>query len=82
MSSFYFRIFAEGINWGRIAALLCFAYRIVKKVMKEKISQIGQFVKLIIHHVVRFIRERIVNWIVEKGGWVSVELSGEINWKL
>nr|AYC76540.1 Bcl-2 antagonist/killer protein [Perna viridis] len=63
------KIFAEGINWGRIAALLCFAYRIVKKVMKEKISQIGQFVKLIIHHVVRFIRERIVNWIVEKGGW-------------
>lgn len=63
------KIFAEGINWGRIAALLCFAYRIVKKVMFEKASQIGQFVKLIIHHVVRFIREKIVSWIVQRGGW-------------
>lgn len=66
-----YRIFAEGINWGRVAALLCFAYRIVIEVSKEKASQFGQFVKLIVHHVVRFIREKIVDWIVQRGGWVS-----------
>ncbi|XP_063404985.1 bcl-2 homologous antagonist/killer-like [Mytilus trossulus] len=63
------KIFAEGINWGRVAALLCFAYRIVIEVSKEKASQFGQFVKLIVHYVVRFIREKIVDWIVQRGGW-------------
>lgn len=63
------KIFAEGINWGRVAALLCFAYRIVMEVLKEKRGQFAQFVKLIVHHVVRFIRETIVHWIAERGGW-------------
>lgn len=63
------KIFAEGINWGRVAALLCFAYRIVIEVLKQRTGQFAQFVKLIVHHVVRFIRERIVHWIVEQGGW-------------
>ena len=67
----FYRIFAEGINWGRVAALLCFAYRIVMEVLKEKRGQFAEFVKLIVHHVVRFIREKIVHWIAERGGWVS-----------
>jgi hypothetical protein len=41
------------------------------EVLKEKRGQFAEFVKLIVHHVVRFIREKIVHWIAERGGWVS-----------
>ena len=67
----FYRIFAEGINWGRVAALLCFAYRIVMEVLKEKGRPFADLVKRIVQYVVRFIKEKIVHWIAERGGWVS-----------
>uniref|UniRef100_A0AAU7NIH3 Bcl-2 homologous antagonist/killer n=1 Tax=Paracentrotus lividus TaxID=7656 RepID=A0AAU7NIH3_PARLI len=62
------RLFVKGINWGRIAALLMFGYRIAKDVM----INVGEFVTKIIKSLVRFIiQERIATWIAQQGGWIS-----------
>ncbi|OWF49771.1 Bcl-2 homologous antagonist/killer [Mizuhopecten yessoensis] len=67
------KLFSEGINWGRVSALLCFAYRIAMKVLriKERASRFADFLRLIINHVVRFIKEMIASWIAHEGGWVA-----------
>ena len=66
-----FRLFAEEINWGRVAALMCLAYRITMTVVKEKAKKFAQFLRVIVSHVVRFIKEKIAGWIASQGGWVS-----------
>lgn len=68
---FCFRLFADEINWGRVAALMCLAYRITMTVVKEKAKKFAQFMKVIVSHVVRFIKEKIAGWIASQGGWVS-----------
>ncbi|KAK3097916.1 hypothetical protein FSP39_014424 [Pinctada imbricata] len=72
--TFYLQIIHEGINWGRVAALMCLAYRIVMKVLKvrDRARQLTDFIRLIISHVVRFIHEIIAGWIASQGGWISV----------
>ncbi|XP_060076355.1 bcl-2 homologous antagonist/killer-like [Ylistrum balloti] len=67
------KLFSEGINWGRVSALLCFAYRIAMRVLRirERASRFADFLKLIINHVVRFIKEMIASWIAQEGGWVA-----------
>lgn len=71
MLIFCFRLFADEINWGRVAALMCLAYRITMTVVKEKAKKFAQFMKVIVSHVVRFIKEKIAGWIASQGGWVS-----------
>lgn len=68
---FCFRLFADEINWGRVSALMCLAYRITMTVVKEKAKKFAQFLKVIVNHVVRFIKEKIAGWIASQGGWVS-----------
>ncbi|CAH1251252.1 BAK1 [Branchiostoma lanceolatum] len=64
------RLFRDGINWGRIAALLCFGYRMAVDVLERGIPD---FVRQIIKYVVQFIiSERIARWIAEHGGWRGV----------
>ncbi|KAJ8314785.1 hypothetical protein KUTeg_006935 [Tegillarca granosa] len=68
------KLFDGGINWGRVSALLCFAYRIAMTVLKvkERAKKFADFLRLIINYVVRFIKETIASWIARQGGWVSV----------
>lgn len=67
------RLFRSGINWGRIVALLCFAYEIAVTVIRRGFS--GSFLRRIIRFVVDFIfNERIARWIAQHGGWVSYTL--------
>lgn len=62
------RLFTQGINWGRIAALLMFGYRIGLEVQRS----FGQFINKIIQNLVKFIiTERISSWIASQGGWYS-----------
>ena len=66
------RLFNNGINWGRIVALLCFGYEIAMTVIRRGVEGVGTFVRKIVQYVVRFIlRERIARWIADNGGWVS-----------
>ena len=67
------RLFNDGINWGRIIALLCFGYEIAFSVIKTGSTAIGQFLKKIISFVVKFIvKEKIGKWIANQGGWVCI----------
>lgn len=43
---------------------MCLAYRIIMIVVKEKVKKFVQFMKVIVSYVVRFIKEKIVGWIV------------------
>ncbi|KAJ8031385.1 Bcl-2-likeous antagonist/killer [Holothuria leucospilota] len=62
------RLFTQGINWGRIAALLMFGYRIGMEVQRS----FGQFINKIIQNLVKFIiSEKITTWIASQGGWYS-----------
>lgn len=63
------KLFADEINWGRVAALMCLAYRITMTVVKERAKKFAQFLKIIVSHVVRFIKEKIAGWIAQQGGW-------------
>nr|XP_032837096.1 apoptosis regulator BAX isoform X1 [Petromyzon marinus] len=61
------QIFADGtFNWGRVVALFYFAYRLV---MKAYSRQLLDIVKTIISWAVDFIREHVIQWIREQGGW-------------
>ncbi|XP_077866051.1 bcl-2 homologous antagonist/killer-like, partial [Saccoglossus kowalevskii] len=62
-------IFFDGINWGRIVALLMFGYRIAMDVIQKGFR--GFFSK-IIEFVVKFIiGEKIAQWIARQGGWAA-----------
>ncbi|XP_033101807.1 bcl-2 homologous antagonist/killer-like [Anneissia japonica] len=62
------RLFCEGINWGRIVALLMFGYRIAIDVARNA----SHFIKNIIQTLVKFIiSEKIAKWIADQGGWIS-----------
>ncbi|XP_078450433.1 apoptosis regulator BAX isoform X3 [Lampetra fluviatilis] len=64
------QIFADGtFNWGRVVALFYFAYRLV---MKAYSRQLLDIVKTIISWAVDFIRENVIQWIREQGGWEGV----------
>jgi len=63
-----FRLLSGEINWGRIVALLCFGYRLSLALAHDIYHNI---VPNIAQLVVRFmIRERMLNWIYDHGGWV------------
>lgn len=60
-------IFQDGcVNWGRIVTLFYFGYKLAIQVLTQV-----PLIKMIIEWVVKFIKEKLVNWIVEQGGWVS-----------
>ena len=48
-----------------------FAYFIIMRFAKEKAKILPQFLKDIVSHVVRFIKEKLAGWIARQGGWVS-----------
>ncbi|KAK7500098.1 hypothetical protein BaRGS_00008645 [Batillaria attramentaria] len=64
------RIFADGINWGRILTLLSFGYRIAIQVLKNHASRFAEFLGRICKYVLTFlISEKITRWIADHGGW-------------
>ncbi|XP_076466802.1 bcl-2 homologous antagonist/killer-like [Babylonia areolata] len=64
------KIFADGINWGRILTLLCFGYRITVRVLQDQLGKCADFMRRIAHILLRFlVSERISQWIAVNGGW-------------
>lgn len=61
------QIFQDGhVNWGRIVTLFYFGYKLAIQVLTQL-----PLIKMIIEWVVKFIKEKLVDWIVAQGGWVS-----------
>lgn len=61
------QIFQDGkVNWGRVVTLFYFGYKLAIQVLTQV-----PLIKMIIEWVVKFIKEKLVQWIVEQGGWVS-----------
>ncbi|XP_078500362.1 bcl-2 homologous antagonist/killer isoform X2 [Lissotriton helveticus] len=63
-------LFEDGINWGRVIALLGFGYRMALYVFHQHgirgfLSRIAQFVATFV------LRNRIAQWIAEQGGWTA-----------
>ncbi|XP_078000122.1 bcl-2 homologous antagonist/killer-like [Glandiceps talaboti] len=63
------KIFTDGLNWGRIVALLMFGYRIAMDVIQKGFR--GFFNKVVTFVVKFIIGERISAWIAQQGGWAS-----------
>lgn len=54
-------------NWGRIVALLYFGFKLAATVVKDI-----PLLKMVVDWVVRFVRETLVQWIVDQGGWTAI----------
>lgn len=76
------QLFADSVvNWGRIAVLMQFGYRMAIECMQQGIPE---FLRQIVSYLVRFIfTEKVINtvksiasWIAEQGGWVAAVNQG------
>ncbi|XP_028311666.1 apoptosis regulator BAX-like [Gouania willdenowi] len=63
-------IFSDGrFNWGRVVALFYFACRLVIKALVTKVPDI---IRTIISWTIDYLREHVINWIREQGGWEGI----------
>ncbi|XP_069919203.1 apoptosis regulator BAX isoform X3 [Oryctolagus cuniculus] len=68
----FFRVaadmFADGnFNWGRVVALFYFATKLVLKALCTKVPEL---IRTIMGWTLDFLRERLLGWIQDQGGWV------------
>ncbi|XP_059135082.1 apoptosis regulator BAX isoform X1 [Peromyscus eremicus] len=68
----FFRVaaemFADGnFNWGRVVALFYFASKLVLKALCTKVPEL---IRTIMGWTLDFLRERLLVWIQDQGGWV------------
>ncbi|XP_025086857.1 apoptosis regulator BAX-like [Pomacea canaliculata] len=62
------KIFEDGVfNWGRVVALFYFAYKVCIKAL-DRIP----LIRAIINLIMDFIRDRVAQWIIERGGWEAI----------
>lgn len=66
---FYFSAIDDGLNWRRVAELMFIAYLIIKNVARQRAADsLPRFLRLIVSHVVRYIKENLARWIASQGG--------------
>ncbi|XP_072822773.1 apoptosis regulator BAX isoform X3 [Vicugna pacos] len=68
----FFRVAAEmfsdgNFNWGRVVALFYFASKLVLKALCTKVPEL---IRTIMRWTLDFLRERLLGWIQDQGGWV------------
>ncbi|KAK0065782.1 apoptosis regulator Bcl-2 [Biomphalaria pfeifferi] len=61
-------ILSGGVTWGKIAALFLFTYKVCIRVLDR-----FPLITKIINIVFDFLRVRVVDWIIQKGGWKSIQ---------
>ncbi|KAF6287560.1 BCL2 associated X, apoptosis regulator [Rhinolophus ferrumequinum] len=75
----FFRVasemFSDGnFNWGRVVALFYFASKLVLKALCTKVPEL---IKTIMGWTLDFLRERLLGWIQDQGGWtVTIFVAG------
>ncbi|XP_074553744.1 apoptosis regulator BAX-like [Halichoeres trimaculatus] len=63
-------IFSDGkFNWGRVVALFYFACKLV---IKALVTQVPDIIRTIISWVLEYLRENVISWIREQGGWEGI----------
>ncbi|XP_061555874.1 apoptosis regulator BAX-like isoform X2 [Phycodurus eques] len=63
-------IFADGrFSWGRVVTLFYFACRLV---IKALLNNIPDIIRTIITWTIDYLREHVLNWIREQGGWEGI----------
>ncbi|XP_071399864.1 LOW QUALITY PROTEIN: apoptosis regulator BAX-like [Centroberyx affinis] len=63
-------IFSDGkFNWGRVVALFYFASRLA---IKAVVTQVPDIIRTIIAWTMDYLRENVINWIREQGGWERI----------
>nr|WGL47434.1 bax [Rachycentron canadum] len=63
-------IFSDGkFNWGRVVALFYFACRLV---IKALVTQVPDIIRTIISWTMDYLRDNVINWIREQGGWEGI----------
>lgn len=63
-------IFSDGkFNWGRVVALFYFACRLV---IKALVTQVPDIIRTIISWTIDYLREHVINWIRDQGGWDGI----------
>ncbi|XP_066498619.1 apoptosis regulator BAX-like [Hoplias malabaricus] len=63
-------IFSDGkFNWGRVVALFYFACRLV---IKAVLTQLPDIIRTIISWTTDYLRDHVINWIREQGGWEGI----------
>ncbi|KAG7459842.1 hypothetical protein MATL_G00214860 [Megalops atlanticus] len=63
-------IFSDGrFNWGRVVALFYFACRLV---IKALVTNVPDIIRTIISWTVDYLRDHVINWIREQGGWDGI----------
>lgn len=76
---FTYRLVEGGLNWGRIASLFSFGYRIFVRVIGigAAIRDFSLVLRNIVSNIVTFVKDTangIARWIASQGGWVSDDL--------
>jgi len=61
-------LFANGINWGRIAILFLFGYKLAVRFVVNK----APMMFMIIGWVVRYVADKLAEWIAQHGGWEAM----------
>ncbi|XP_045387172.1 apoptosis regulator BAX isoform X3 [Lemur catta] len=74
----FFRVaadmFSDGnFNWGRVVALFYFASKLVLKALCTKVPEL---IRTIMGWTMDFLRERLLGWIQDQGGWIHVVPAG------
>jgi len=66
-------LFADGINWGRIAILFLFGYKLGVRFVVSK----APLMFVIIGWVARYVADRLSEWIAQHGGWEAIYMEYE-----
>ncbi|XP_054553491.1 apoptosis regulator BAX-like, partial [Talpa occidentalis] len=73
------QIFLDGITWGKIVTLFCFASKLV---LKALCTDMRELITSIVGWTLDFIRKPLLPWIQDHGGWGGLlsQHSNKIKW--
>ena len=60
-------LFKDKINWGRIGVFILLGIKVAMQCGNEGVS----WQQKVLECIVSFILDKLINWIVKSGGWVS-----------